>query len=100
MTGRHEGQLAPESSQRRRRQIADACLTVVTNAFVDKEQMARCAETEFDLVTRDTLDELDSETIPRDRATTDGMSRGDLDGVAICFAPVRVRQLPAAPLSL
>src|SRR5262249_45601529 len=59
MAGGNEGELAPQRSQGRRRQVIDERLTLVANAFfVDEQQMAWRAETEFDLVVGHGLDDL------------------------------------------
>jgi len=45
MAGGDEGELAPQRSQGRRRQIIDDRLTLVANAFfVDEQQMTWCAK--------------------------------------------------------
>ena len=50
---------------------------------MDQQQMARCMESELDLLMCDALDGLDGNTIPRYRAATDCMDRGDLERVAV-----------------
>jgi hypothetical protein len=80
LTGRHERELAPESSQCRTGQITDYGLTLVPNAFfVDDEQMTWRTEPEFELVAFVTLDDLESDAIPRDRATAGTLSRDDFN---------------------
>src|SRR5438093_7766467 len=54
----NKGELAPERSQVRRRQITDQGLALVANAFfVDEQQMARAPEPKFDLVVRGRLND-------------------------------------------
>jgi hypothetical protein len=100
MTGGHEGELAPEISQRGGRQIPDDRLAVVANAFfVDEQQMARCTKSKFDLVVCDALDDLDGDIMPRGRAAIDGGSRDDLECVATRFVDLTIRQLLAAAIA-
>src|SRR5438132_1741205 len=95
MAGRNEGELAPQRSQGRRRQITDDRLTLVANAFfVDEQQMTRCAEAEFDLVVGDELDHLDSDPVPDARVATDHTSRTDLERGTIWAANFGIRERP------
>ena len=95
MAGRNEGELAPQRSQGRRRQVIDDRLTLVANAFfVDEQQMTWRAEAEFDLVVGDGLDDLHLDAIPRARAAADHVSRSDLECVAIYAANLAIRERP------
>src|SRR6266508_3179291 len=99
MTGRNEGELAPERSQGRRRLTADGRLALVANAFfVDQQQVTRRTEAEFDLVVGDGLDHLDLDAIPCARAAADDVGRTDLECVAIDMADVGLRQRPGAAI--
>src|SRR5258708_11910147 len=80
MAGRNEGELGPQRSACRRRQINDERLTLLPDAFfVDEQQMASCAKAEFDLVVSDELDHLDSDAVPGARAASHHTSWPDLD---------------------
>src|SRR6266542_4784521 len=84
MAGGNEGELAPQGSQCRRRQIIDDCLTLVANAFfVDEQQMTWCTEAEFGLVVGEELDDLDLDAVPYAGAATDHTNRTDLERGAI-----------------
>jgi hypothetical protein len=100
MTGRNEGELAPERSQGRGRLTADGRLALVANAFfVDEQQVTRRTEAEFDLVVSDGLDHLDLDAIPRAGAATDDIGRTDLECVAIDMADVGVMRLPGPAIA-
>jgi hypothetical protein len=58
--------------------------------------MAPPTGSEFDLVMRDALHDLNGNTSPSHRAATDGMSRRDLECMAICFADPTIGRLAAA----
>src|SRR5712664_1602577 len=96
MAGRNEGELAPQRSQCRRRQVTDDRLTLLANAFfVDEQQMTWCAEAKFDLVVSDELDHLDSDAVPGARAATDHTSGADLERGTIYAANLGIRERPS-----